>query len=107
MRRDTIGTAGTTRRVSLAVYRSCLVMYVKDTSQAHATKILDEKTGMQRFPFIPKISTSTWHGAQEIDITLLILISSKAIRYLHGMGAHDAVFLFDNEGQGRPEPTST
>ena len=97
MRRDTIGTAGTTRRVSLKVYGPCMVKYVKDTSTAHAAKILDRETGMHIFPSIPKISTSLWRAAQEFDVTRLILCSIEGNAASRTQWEHEMQFFYPQD----------
>ena len=44
-KRDTIGGAGSNKRISLRVFIPSLVQYVKDSSKRHASKILCSKTG--------------------------------------------------------------
>ena len=49
-RRDTVGTCGTTRRVSMPVFGPCMVKYVRDLSES------DAESGVHKFPSLPKIS---------------------------------------------------
>ena len=45
MRRDTVGNAGTTQRISLDVFAPSMIQYLSIRSKRHADKILCPKTG--------------------------------------------------------------
>ena len=82
-KRDTIGTSGTNQRISLDVFAGSLVRYMKTTSERHADKILDEKTGRHIFPSKPTISTKMWKDVQKFDTNRLLfsfLEGSDAVR---------------------------
>jgi hypothetical protein len=73
MRRDTVGGAGSTRRISLNVFIPSLIQYLRDLSRRHASKILCPKTGAHRFPSVPSITTSLWGKVQEFRVIRLLL----------------------------------
>ena len=73
MRHDTIGSAGSNRRLSLAIFAPSLVKYVRDTSEKHADKVLDSKSGIHKFPSVPTITTELWNAVQKFDVARLAL----------------------------------
>ena len=76
MRRDTVGSAGTARRMSKPVFGPPMVstsgIQVKQIL-ARVARLLDQETGMHKFPSIPKIRNKMWRLVQEFDISRLIL----------------------------------
>ena len=46
MLRDTVGTCGTTQRVSMPVFGPCMVKYVGDLSESVVEKLLDAESGV-------------------------------------------------------------
>jgi hypothetical protein len=50
LRRDTVGSAGTTPRISLKVFAPSLVQYISTLSKKHANKVLCQITGAHIFP---------------------------------------------------------
>jgi hypothetical protein len=97
MPHDTIGTAGTTRRVSLTVYGPCLVKYVKDTSQAHAAKILDEETGCTcSCPFRRSARQCGVRRAAQY-VTLLILTSIEGNTASRRQWVHEMQFFYPQD----------
>ena len=73
LRRDTVGGAGSTKRISMNVFVPSLKQYIGDLSKRHASKILCKKTGAHRFPNVPVISTSLWGKVQEFRLVRLLL----------------------------------
>ena len=55
IRRDTIGTAGSSMAMPLEVFAPSLVKHMSDMSEKHACKILGADTGMHMFPALPII----------------------------------------------------
>ena len=53
--RDTIGTSGTNKRMSMKNVAPRLLQYMADYSKRHAVKILCPITGIHKFPFVPEI----------------------------------------------------
>ena len=94
MRRDTVGTAGTTRRISLALFSPTMVKYVRDTSEEHAAKCLDESTGRHMFPSVAKISTKMWRSVQEFDIARLILTEIEGNAASQTQWEHEMQFFY-------------
>ncbi len=82
MRRDTVGSAGSNKRVSTRIFAPSLTQYVSDTSKRHAVKILDAKTGAHRFPMLPTISTKLWGKVQKFDIMRLLLSTSTGSKHV-------------------------
>ena len=83
IKRDTIGNAGSNKRISVRVFVPSLTQYISDLSKRHADKILDPKTGAHRFPMLPTISTSMWCKVQKFDLMRLLLsvsVGSKDTR---------------------------
>ena len=73
MRRDTIGSAGSNMRVAVSTFISLLVKYVRDTSEKHADKVLNQKTGKHMFQSAPIITAKVWNNVQKFDIVRLVL----------------------------------
>ena len=73
MRRDTIGSAGSNKRVSMRVFGPSLTQYVSDNSKRHADKIIVPATGAHRFPMLPIIDTKMWVKVQKFDIMRVLL----------------------------------
>ena len=72
-KRDIVGTSGTNQRISLGVFAGALVRYMKTTSERHADKVLDEKTGKHIFPSAPKIDTAMWKLVQKFETKRLLM----------------------------------
>ena len=81
MRRDTVGSAGSSKRVSTRIFAPSLTQYVSDLSKRHADKILDAETGAHRFPMLPTISTKLWGKVQKFDIMRLLLSTSAGSKH--------------------------
>ena len=73
IRRDTIGTAGSNMSMSVEVFAPSLVKCVKDMSERHSDKLLNEKTGQYRFPSVPEIEPASWKSVQKFDVRRLQL----------------------------------
>jgi hypothetical protein len=56
LKEDTVGTSSTNQPISLEVLAGSLVCYMKNSSERHANKLLDEKTATYLFPSVPTIS---------------------------------------------------
>ncbi len=75
MRRDTVGSAGSNKRISMRVFGPSLTQYISDNSKRHADKLL-LPTRAHRFPMLPTISTTLWGKVQKFDIMRLLLSAS-------------------------------
>ena len=73
LRRDTIGTSGTNKRMSIKNFVPSLVQYVGDYSKRHASKIFDKVTGIHKFPSVPEVSSSMWGKVQKCQLHRLLL----------------------------------
>ena len=65
LRRDTIGTSGTNKRMSIKNFVPSLIQYIGDYSKRHASKIFDKVVGIHKFPSVPEISASMWGKVQK------------------------------------------
>ena len=78
MRRDTIGSAGSNIRLSIAVFVPNLLKYISDLSEKHAAKVLNPNTGRHSFPSCPVITPKIWNKVHKFDTTRLALCSIEA-----------------------------
>jgi hypothetical protein len=84
IRRDTIGTAGSSMAMPLEVFAPSLVKDMSDMSENHACKILGADTGMHKFPCLPCIKPAVWKSVQKFNVQRLQLSwveHSQAMHY--------------------------
>ena len=77
IRRDTIGSAGSNKRMSIAVWLPLLFRYLEALSKRHAEKIKDPVTGVHSFPIVPVITNKLWAKFHKFDV-LRVLCSFVA-----------------------------
>ena len=103
-RRDTIGTAGSNKRMSNRVWLPLLISYLEALSKRHADKILCPVTGAHLFPTEPVISglitTKLWAKLHKINVNRLLLshVSGGAGPAKQAMGGIARSFLGPVQG---------
>ena len=70
--RDTIGTAGSNKRMSIAVWLPLLFRYLEALSKRHADKILCPVTGTHLFPALPVIGNKLGAKLHKFDVSRLL-----------------------------------
>ncbi len=94
MRRDVVGCAGATQRISLEVFTPSLIQYLSIRSKKHADKILCPKTGAHVFPseatYIP---SKIWKKIQDFKVTRLLLSYCEALQHVRKIWADDMDFF--------------
>ena len=94
MRRDTVGNAGTTQRISLEVFGPSLMQYLSIRSKRHADKILCPKTGAHMFPSeATYITTKMWKKIQGFNVHRLLLSFPEASQHVRNIWAKDMEFF--------------
>ena len=73
LRRDTIGTAGSSKRMSIKVWLPLLHRYLEALSKRHDSKMLCPKTGFHPFPTEPVISSKLWARVHKFNVNRLML----------------------------------
>jgi hypothetical protein len=101
MRRDVVGCAGTSQRISLPVFTPSLMQYLSIRSKKHADKILCPKTGAHKFPSeATYITSKLWKKIQEFN--RLLLSYCEASQHVRKIWAED-MELFHSCGNGKDE----
>ena len=72
LQRDTIGTAGSSKHMSIKVWLPLLHRYLEALSKRHASKMLCPKTGFHLFPTEPVISTKLWSRFHKLNVNRLM-----------------------------------
>ncbi len=102
LRRDTVGCAGSTQRISLEVFAPSLIRYISIRSKKHADKIPCPITGDHIFPseatYIP---SKIWKKIQDFKVSRhgLLLSYCEASRHVRKLWA-DAMEFFQACGTG-------
>ncbi len=96
-KRDTIGGAGSNKRISLSVFIPSLVQYVKDSSKRHTSKILCSTTGAHRFPSAPSIGTTLWGKIQQFKLIRLLLSVSEGNSANEKLWQDELYFFHDEQ----------
>jgi hypothetical protein len=100
MRRNVVGCAGTTQRISLEVFTPSLLQYLSIRSKKRADKILCPKTGAHIFPseatYIP---SKLWKKIQDFKVHRLLLSYCEASQHVRNIWAED-MELFHGCGKG-------
>ena len=73
VRRDTIGVAGSNKRMALKVWLPLLFKYLEALSKRHADKILRPVSGAHVFPTVPVITTKMWAKFHKFNVNRLLL----------------------------------
>ncbi len=94
MRRDVVGCAGSTQRISLQVFTPCLLQYLSIRSKKHADKILCPKTGAHIFPSeATYITSKLWKKIQEFKVHRLLLSYCEASQHVRKIWTEDMEFF--------------
>jgi hypothetical protein len=101
MRRDTVGTAGGNKRVSMRVFGPSLTQFMPDNSKRHADKILIAETGAHRFPMLPTICTKLWGKVQKFEIMRLLLSDSTGSKQVQKTWQDELDFFHEVETEGK------
>jgi hypothetical protein len=72
VRRDTIGCAGSNKRMSIGVWLPLLFKYLEALSRRHAEKIKCPVTGVHSFPTLPVITNKIWAKFHKFDVLRLL-----------------------------------
>ncbi len=106
-RRDVVGYAGNTKRISLEVFTPSLLQYLSIRSKKHADKILCPKTGAHIFPseatYIP---SKLWKKFPDFKVHSLLLSYCEALQHVRKIWAEDMEFFHGLEffhGYGKGE----
>jgi hypothetical protein len=90
MRRDVVGCAGSTQRISLPVFALSLIHYLSIRSKKHADKILSPVTGAHKFPSeATYITSKLWKKIQEFKVHRLLLSYCEALQHVRKIWAED------------------
>ena len=73
LRRDTVGGAGSNKRISMNVFFPLLKQYIDDLSKRHASKILCIMTGAHRFSHVAVINISLWGKVPDFRMNVFSL----------------------------------
>ena len=73
MRRDTIGVAGSNKRMPLKIWVPLLVKYLEDLSKRHAEKVWCATTKVHCFPTVPVIDTEMWAKFHKFDVERILM----------------------------------
>jgi hypothetical protein len=94
MRRDVVGCAGSTQRISLEAFAPPLLQYLSIRSKKHVDKILCLKTGAHIFPseatYIP---SKLWKKIQEFKVHRLPLSYCEASQHVRKIWTEDMEFF--------------
>ena len=94
MRRDTVGTSGSTMRMPLNIFVPNLAKHVSDTSAKHATKVLNTKSGKDQFQSVPSISTRLWKEVQSFDNSRLVLCYVEGSKESQSQWEHEMGWFY-------------
>jgi hypothetical protein len=72
IRRDTIGVAGSNKRMSISVWLPLLFRYLEALSKRHAEKLKCPVTGVHSFPTLPVITNKLWAKYHKFDVLRLL-----------------------------------
>ena len=101
MRRDTIGSAGSNKRVAMRVFGPSLTQYISDNSKRHADKIVVPETGAHRFPMLPTIDTKMWVKVQKFDGMRLLLSTCTGSRHAKKSWLDELDYFHEVEAEGK------
>ncbi len=94
MRRDVVGCAGSTQRISLPVFAPSLMQYLSIRSKKHADKILCPITGAHKFPSeATYITSKLLKKIQEFKVHRLLLSYCEALQHVRKIWAEDMAFF--------------
>jgi hypothetical protein len=101
MRRNTVGSAGSNKRVSMRVFGPSLTQYLSVNSKRHADKILVAATGAHRFPMLPTIDTKLWVKVQKFDIMRLLLSTCTGSKHAKKSWLDELDYFHEAKTEGK------